>query len=151
MLRDIERDAGRAFAEIATPEVANDEPPSVAKLEQFASVGRAWSRAGGLSAMSAASTAMSRGCGRSRSTAAERGWSVRGLESEITRAARPASPRPSPDPDQCAVATRLEVAITRAIGGEATAKPYPKGFQILLYHPAADRLARALGADMGAL
>jgi ParB family transcriptional regulator, chromosome partitioning protein len=83
--------------------------------------------------------------------AAERGWSVRALEGEITRATRPASPRSSPDEDQCAVATRLEEAITRAIGCEATAKPHRNGFQILLDHPAADRLARALGADMGAL
>ena len=62
-----------------------------------------------------------------------------------------ARPPSSPDPDQCAVATRLEEAITRAIGCEATAKPHRSGFQILLDHPAADRLARALGADMGAL
>ena len=83
--------------------------------------------------------------------AAEHGWSVRALESEISRAAKAPAPRPSPDPDQCAVATRLEEAITRAIGCEATAKPHRGGFQILLDHPAADRLARALGADMGAL
>jgi ParB family transcriptional regulator, chromosome partitioning protein len=82
--------------------------------------------------------------------AAQRGWSVRALEREITHAAPSASPRSSPDPDQCAVATRLEEAITRAIGCEATAKPYRNGVQILLDHPAADRLARALGADMGA-
>jgi ParB family transcriptional regulator, chromosome partitioning protein len=82
---------------------------------------------------------------------AERGWSVRALESEITRAVKPIAPRPSPDADQCAVATRLEEAITRAIGCEASAKPHRNGFQILLDHPAADRLARALGADMGAL
>ena len=81
--------------------------------------------------------------------AAERGWSVRTLGSEITRAAKPAPARPLPNPDQCAVATRLEEAIARAIGCEATAKPYRNGFQILLDHPAADRLARALGADMG--
>lgn len=83
--------------------------------------------------------------------AAERGWSVRALESEIARAAKPTAERPAPDPDQCAVAARLEDAITRAIGCEASAKPHRKGFQILLDHPAADRLARALGADMGAL
>ena len=83
--------------------------------------------------------------------AAERGWSVRALESEISRAATAPAPRPAPDPDQCAVATRLEEAITRAIGCEAKAKPHRAGFQILLDHPAADRLARALGADMGAL
>jgi len=83
--------------------------------------------------------------------AAERGWSVRALESEISRAATAPASRPAPDPDQCAVATRLEEAITRAIGCEAKAKPHRSGFQILLDHPAADRLARALGADMGAL
>ena len=83
--------------------------------------------------------------------AAERGWSVRTLESEICRAANTPAPHPSPNPDQRAVATRLEEAITRAIGCEATAKPHRNGFQILLDHPAADRLARALGADMGAL
>ncbi len=83
--------------------------------------------------------------------AAERGWSVRALEAEIARAAKPATPRPAPDPDQCAVATRLEDAITRAIGCEATAKPHRRGFQILLDQPAADRLVRALGADIGVL
>ena len=83
--------------------------------------------------------------------AAERGWSVRVLEREIAQAPKPAAPRSSPDPDQRAVATRLGEAITRAIGCEATTKPYRNGFQILLDHPAADRLARALGADMGAL
>jgi len=83
--------------------------------------------------------------------AAERGWSVRALESEISRAAKAPASRAAPDPDQCAVATRLEEAITRAIGCEAKAKPHRGGFQILLDHPAADRLARALGADMGAL
>jgi ParB family chromosome partitioning protein len=83
--------------------------------------------------------------------AAERGWSVRALESEISRAAKAPAPRPAPDPDQCAVATRLEEAITRAIGYEAKAKPHRGGFQILLDHTVADRLARALGAETGAL
>lgn len=82
---------------------------------------------------------------------AERGWSVRALESETARATKPPAAHPSPNPDQRAVATRLEEAITKAIGCEATAKPHRNGFQILLDHPAADRLARALGADMGAL
>ncbi|HET7052232.1 MAG TPA: ParB/RepB/Spo0J family partition protein [Solirubrobacteraceae bacterium] len=81
---------------------------------------------------------------------AERGWSVRALESEIARMAKPTAARRSPDADQCAVAARLEEALTRAIGCEATAKPHRKGFQILLDHPAADRLARALRADRGA-
>lgn len=83
--------------------------------------------------------------------AVEQGWSVRALESEIARAAKPAAERPAPDPDQCAVAARLEDAITRAIGCEASAKPHRNGFQVLLDQPGADRLARALGADVGAL
>ena len=83
--------------------------------------------------------------------AVERGWSVRTLEREVARTATAPASRSSPDADQCAVATRLEDAITRAIGCDATAKPHRDGFQILLDHPAADRLARALGADMGAL
>lgn len=83
--------------------------------------------------------------------AAKRGWSVRALEAEIAKAAQPSAERATPDPDQFAVATRLEDALTRAIGCEATAKPHRKGFQILLDHAAADRLARALGVDLGAL
>jgi hypothetical protein len=76
---------------------------------------------------------------------------VRALENEIAQAAKPPAQRSSPDPDQRAVATRLEEAITRAIGCQATAKPHRHGFQILLDHPAAERLVRALGADLGAL
>lgn len=83
--------------------------------------------------------------------AVEHGWSVRTLEAEIARPAKPAASRPAPDPDQCAVATRLEDAITRAIGCDATAKPHRRGFQILLDQPAADRLVRALGAEIGVL
>jgi GNAT superfamily N-acetyltransferase len=41
-LRDIERDAGRAFAEIGMGEIAADEPPSVSELREFAEAGRAW-------------------------------------------------------------------------------------------------------------
>jgi GNAT superfamily N-acetyltransferase len=40
-LRRIERDAGRAFAEIGMPEIAADEPRSVAELEAFRADGRA--------------------------------------------------------------------------------------------------------------
>jgi GNAT superfamily N-acetyltransferase len=42
LLRSIERDAGRAFAEIGMPEIAADEPLSVAELETFRREGRAW-------------------------------------------------------------------------------------------------------------
>jgi GNAT superfamily N-acetyltransferase len=41
-LREIERDAGRAFAAIGMPEIAADEPPSVAELECFVTAGHAW-------------------------------------------------------------------------------------------------------------
>ncbi len=41
-LRDIERAAGRAFAEVGMPEIAADEPPSVAVLERYRVAGWAW-------------------------------------------------------------------------------------------------------------
>jgi GNAT superfamily N-acetyltransferase len=41
-LRAIEREAGHAFTAIGMPEIAADEPPTVAELEVFRSQGRAW-------------------------------------------------------------------------------------------------------------
>jgi ribosomal protein S18 acetylase RimI-like enzyme len=41
-LRNLERDAGRAFAAIDMPEIAADEPLSVADLESFVTAGNAW-------------------------------------------------------------------------------------------------------------
>ena len=41
-LREIERRAGRGFAAIGMPEIAADEPPSVAELESFVAAGQAW-------------------------------------------------------------------------------------------------------------
>ena len=41
-LREIERDAGRAFASIGMPEIAADEPLSVTELECFVRAGHAW-------------------------------------------------------------------------------------------------------------
>jgi hypothetical protein len=41
-LREIERDAGHAFADIGMPEIANDEPLSVLEFEQFVAAKRAW-------------------------------------------------------------------------------------------------------------
>jgi GNAT superfamily N-acetyltransferase len=38
----IERDAGRSFATIGMPEIAEDHPGSVAELEPFRAAGRAW-------------------------------------------------------------------------------------------------------------
>ena len=41
-LREIERDAGRAFAAIGMPDIAADEPLSVSELESFVRTGHAW-------------------------------------------------------------------------------------------------------------
>ena len=41
-LQDIERAAGRSFAEIGMAEVAEDEPPSIEVLERYRAAGRAW-------------------------------------------------------------------------------------------------------------
>lgn len=83
--------------------------------------------------------------------AAEGGWSVRVLEAEIAGGAKPAAPRPVPDPDQSAAAAKLQDAITSATGCEARATPHRRGFQIILDQAAADRLARILGGDMTAI
>ncbi len=56
--------------------------------------------------------------------AAEGGWSVRALEAEITRGAKPAAPRRLPHPDQCAAAAKLQDAIANATGCEARATPH---------------------------
>ena len=41
-LLDIERAAGRAFADIGMVEIARDDPGTVAELEAFRAAGRAW-------------------------------------------------------------------------------------------------------------
>lgn len=43
-LRDIERAAGRAFADLGMHLVADDEPPSLDTLREYADAGRAWVR-----------------------------------------------------------------------------------------------------------
>jgi ParB family transcriptional regulator, chromosome partitioning protein len=74
--------------------------------------------------------------------AAEAGWSVRALESEIARGQHaPAAPE-RPHPDQEAIAARLEESITRAIGCEARARPHRDGYQVILDHAAGERLMR---------
>jgi ParB family transcriptional regulator, chromosome partitioning protein len=75
------------------------------------------------------------------------GLSVRALEAEIVRDGRPANPRPSAHPDQCAAAAQLEEAIAKATGGQARATPHRQGFRIIVDQAAAERLARILGAD----
>jgi ribosomal protein S18 acetylase RimI-like enzyme len=41
-LRSIERAAGRAFIDVGMPEIAADEPPTLATLERYRAAGRAW-------------------------------------------------------------------------------------------------------------
>jgi len=80
--------------------------------------------------------------------AAEGGWSVRALEAEIARVAKPAASRRPPHPDQCAAAARLQDVIANATGCEAKATPHRRGFQIILDQAAADQLARVLGGEV---
>jgi GNAT superfamily N-acetyltransferase len=47
VLRDIERAAGKCFAEIGMSFVADDEPPSLEVLREFQRDGRAWVRTAG--------------------------------------------------------------------------------------------------------
>jgi ParB family chromosome partitioning protein len=79
--------------------------------------------------------------------AAECGWSVRTLESEIARSNKPPKERQSPHPDQSAAAVELEDAILGATGCEARARPHRDGFQITLDQTAAERLARILDGE----
>jgi GNAT superfamily N-acetyltransferase len=46
-LREIERAAGRAFADLGMHLVADDEPPSLQTLRHYADAGRAWVRTDG--------------------------------------------------------------------------------------------------------
>jgi GNAT superfamily N-acetyltransferase len=41
-LLEIERDAGRAFSTVGLPEIAEDDPGTVAALEAYRAAGRAW-------------------------------------------------------------------------------------------------------------
>ena len=76
--------------------------------------------------------------------AAEAGWSVRELESEIARGrrARPTPERPHPDHE--ATAIRLQDALTKATGCEAQARPHRAGYQVTLDQAAGERLIRML-------
>jgi ParB family chromosome partitioning protein len=74
--------------------------------------------------------------------AAEAGWSVRALESEIARGRRTGTKPERPHPDQEAIAARLEESLTRAIGCEARARPHRDGYQVILDQAAGERLIR---------
>ena len=45
-LQDIERAAGAAFRDVGMPEIADDDPPSLAELAAYQQAGRAWVTAG---------------------------------------------------------------------------------------------------------
>ncbi|MHB8657474.1 MAG: ParB/RepB/Spo0J family partition protein [Solirubrobacteraceae bacterium] len=80
--------------------------------------------------------------------AADAGWSVRALEDEIGRSARPAKAHSVPHPDHAAAATRLQNALTTATGCEIRATPHRDGYRITLDQAAADRLEQLLGAEV---
>ncbi|MCI3907464.1 GNAT family N-acetyltransferase [Streptomyces spectabilis] len=42
LLQDIERAAGRCFRDVGMPEIADDEPPTLAELAHYRRAGRAW-------------------------------------------------------------------------------------------------------------
>jgi ParB family transcriptional regulator, chromosome partitioning protein len=75
--------------------------------------------------------------------AADEAWSIRTLEAQI---AKPTGKRARPEahPDHAAAAERLAIALTRATGTDATARPHRGGFQILLDQHAAERLHQLL-------
>ena len=80
--------------------------------------------------------------------AADAGWSVRALEDEIGRSARPAKAHSVPHTDHAAAATRLQNALTTATGCEIRATPHRDGYRITLDQAAADRLEQLLGSEV---
>ncbi len=81
--------------------------------------------------------------------AAHAGWSIRALEMEIAKPTAAKHRRPDPHPDHAAAAERLEIAVTRATGTEASARPHPRGFQIVLDQHGAERLRQLLDQTDG--
>jgi ParB family chromosome partitioning protein len=80
--------------------------------------------------------------------AVELRWSVRQLEAEISRLAKPSPRRRESEPDHCAAASRLEDALVSATGSEARATPHRHGFQIILDQAGATTLLRLLECDI---
>ena len=74
--------------------------------------------------------------------AAEAGWSVRALASEIARDRRARTEPDRPHPDHEATAARLEDALTKVIGSEARVRPRGPGYQVNLDQAAGERLIR---------
>jgi ParB family transcriptional regulator, chromosome partitioning protein len=82
--------------------------------------------------------------------AADHGWSVRTLEAEIANCGSARRTPAGPPADQAAAAARLEDALTRATGCEVRARPHRQGYQIIVDHHAAQRLAQLLAVNEGA-
>jgi ParB family chromosome partitioning protein len=76
--------------------------------------------------------------------AVEAGWSVRALEVEISRGARPPTRSTEPHADHVAAAAKLHDLLARAIGCEVDAKPHRLGYQVILDQHAVDRLEELL-------
>jgi len=76
--------------------------------------------------------------------AAQGGWSVRTLETEIARAGQPRRPSSQSHPDQVAAADKLHDLLARATGCEITARPHRLGYQLILDQNAVDRLTELL-------
>jgi ParB family transcriptional regulator, chromosome partitioning protein len=76
--------------------------------------------------------------------AVERGWSVRALEAEIARGARPRTRSTEPHADHVAAAAKLHDLLARATGCEVDAKPHRLGYQVILDQHAVDRLEELL-------
>ncbi|MGA2009907.1 MAG: hypothetical protein ABSH51_05125 [Solirubrobacteraceae bacterium] len=74
--------------------------------------------------------------------AAEAGWSVRALESEIASGRRARTKPEPPHPDHEATAVRLEDALTKATGRDARACPHRRGYQVILDQAAGERPIR---------
>jgi ParB family chromosome partitioning protein len=79
--------------------------------------------------------------------AADNGWSVRILETEITRGVDSRPARATPHPDHVAAAATLEDAISRAVGLVVQVRAHRRGYQLLLDQAAGDRLIRLLGLE----
>ncbi len=76
-------------------------------------------------------------------SAAEGGWSVRTLETEIARGGQ-GRRSSQPHPDQVAAAAKLHDLLARATGCEINARPHRLGYQLILDQNAVDRLTELL-------
>ncbi|MGO9792051.1 MAG: ParB/RepB/Spo0J family partition protein [Solirubrobacteraceae bacterium] len=76
--------------------------------------------------------------------AAEHGWSVRALEAEIARGAKPRRQPSAPHPDQLAAADELHDVLAWATGCEIQTRPHRLGYQLILDQDAVDRLTKLL-------